>query len=111
VVPLAAAELATAEAGKSDMNRTVPNAKNWPEKKKRGGLRAIDKGTSNYDVTGRLRRLVHQIESGKHGEVTDVVLAIRSINDGRTGVKPMYLGTSQLEVLHFMACVIAKDIL
>jgi hypothetical protein len=38
-------------------------------------LRAIDRGNV-YDITGKLRRLIHQIENGKHGKVTDVIAAI-----------------------------------
>lgn len=99
------------------MNRTVPTGRlcdttaEKNAKLRRGSkLRVIDKG-NNYDVTGKLRRLVHQIESGKHGDVTDVALALRSIEDGRAGVRTIWLGTSQPEVLHFMACRLQKDIL
>ena len=71
-------------------------------------LRPIDKGNV-YDVTGKLRRLVHEIESGKHGEVTDVIAAIRRVDHGKVGIHTIYLGTSQPEVLHYMACRLEKD--
>lgn len=71
-------------------------------------LRPIDKGNV-YDITGKLRRLVHEIESGKHGKVTDVITAIRHVKDGKLGIKTIYYGTSQPEVLHYMACRLEKD--
>jgi len=73
-------------------------------------LRVIDKG-SNYDITGKLRRLIHQIESGQHGKVTDVVLAIRKVKGSQIKIGSMWLGTSQPEVLHYMACRLEKEML
>jgi hypothetical protein len=71
-------------------------------------LRPINKG-SVYDVTGKLRKLVHEIESGKHGDVTDVIAAIRCVKDKRTDVQTIFLGTSQPEVLHYMASRLEKE--
>ena len=73
-------------------------------------LKPINKGT-NYDITGKLRRLIHQIESGQHGKVTDVVLAIRKVKGSQTKIGSMWLGTSQPEVLHYMACQLEKEVL
>jgi len=55
------------------MNKTVPSPTNWPEQKRRkpGGIRAIDKGTS-YDVAGKLRHILRALEKGDHGEVRGV---------------------------------------
>ena len=71
-------------------------------------LRAIDSG-SVYDVTGKLRRLVHQIESDKLGKVTDVIAAIRRVDGAGTQIKTIFVGTSQPEVLHYMACRLEKE--
>jgi hypothetical protein len=71
-------------------------------------LRPINKGNV-YDVTGKLRRLVHEIESGKLGEVTDVVAAIRCIRDKKTSVQTIFTGTSQPEILHYMACRLERE--
>lgn len=69
---------------------------------------SINKGNT-YDVSGCLRRLVHQIETGKHGDVTDVVCAVRTIQNNKAGIRTMFFGTSQPEVLHYMACRLEKD--
>jgi hypothetical protein len=73
--------------------KTVPTARlcdteaEKNAKLRRGAkLRQIDKGNC-YDITRRMRKLIHEIESGKHGEVTDVVIAVRKIQDGRTAVR------------------------
>ena len=71
-------------------------------------LRPIDKGNI-YDITGKLRRLVHEIESGKHGDVTDVIAAIRSVKESKCGIQTIFYGKSQPEVLHYMACRLEKD--
>jgi hypothetical protein len=71
-------------------------------------LRPINKG-SVYDVTGKLRKMVHEIENGKFGEVTDVIAAVRCIKDKKTSVQTMFLGTSQPEILHYMACRLEKE--
>lgn len=97
------------------MNRTVPTAnlsETEAEKNKRlrrgSKLRAIDKGTC-YDVPGKLRRLVHEIESGKHGDVTDVVVAIRCIKNNKASLNSIFTGKSQPEVLQYMARFLAKE--
>lgn len=99
------------------MNKTVPTGRlcDTPAEKsaklRRGAkLRPIDKGNV-YDISGKLRRLVHQIESGKHGEVTDVVLAIRKIQDNKTEVSTAFYGKSQPEILHYMACLLERETL
>lgn len=98
------------------MNKTVPTgrlcdtAAEKNAKLRRGAkLRAIDRGTV-YDISGKLRKLLHEIEGGKHGDVTDVVLAIRKVKDGRTGIATAFIGTSQPEVLHFMASRLQAEI-
>ena len=94
---------------------TVPTARlcdTDAEKKarlRRGSkLRPINKGNV-YDVSGKLRKLVHEIESGKLGEVTDVIAAIRCTKEKKTAIQTIFLGTSQPEVLHYMACRLEKD--
>jgi hypothetical protein len=71
-------------------------------------LRSINKGTI-YDVSGKLRKIVHEIESGKHGDVTDVVLALRCVRDKKPCIHTIFCGTSQPEVLHYMACRLEKE--
>lgn len=63
------------------MNKTVPSPTSWPKTKtaRRGGLRAIDAGT-RMDVPGQLRKLAREIEQGKHGAVTDVAGAVRTVH-------------------------------
>lgn len=94
------------------MNKSVPSATNWPEdprrRAKRSGIRAIDQGTS-YDVPGKLRHLVHQIETGKHGRVTDVVLAIRGIQHGKIFIRLFYTGSSDMATLSQMIDYLKKD--
>ncbi len=99
------------------MNKTVPTGRlcDTPAEKsaklRRGAkLRPIDKGNV-YDISGRLRKLVHEIESGKHGEVTDCVIAIRKVENGRTALRTAYYGKSQPEVLHYMACMLERETL
>ena len=97
------------------MNTTVPTgrlcdtAAEKTARLRRGSkLRPIDKGNI-YDVTGKLRKLVHEIESGKHGDVTDVVCAIRVIKQNKAAIHSIFLGKSQPEVLHYMACRLEKE--
>lgn len=93
------------------MNRTVPGPTNWPDQKprpRRGGLRAIDKGTL-YDVSGKLRLVVHQIESGEYGEVTDVVLALRYVRQGQAGIRTIYTGKNDMGTLNLMADYLKRD--
>lgn len=95
------------------MNKTVPNGKNWPPEKprgKRGGLRAIDAGTS-YDVPGKMRRMVHKIEDGEFGRVTDVVCAVRCIKDGKITIRTMYTGKNSMGELLQMAEYLKKDMM
>lgn len=96
------------------MNTTVPTGRlcdTAAEKNarlRRGSkLRVIDRGNV-YDVSGKLRKLVHEIESGKLGHVTDVIAAVRSV-DKKTEIRTIYLGKSQPEVLHYMACRLEKE--
>jgi hypothetical protein len=71
-------------------------------------LRVIDTG-SVYDITGKLRTLIRQIENEKFGKATDVIAAIRFIKGKKIGIETIYYGTSQSEVLHFMACRLEKE--
>jgi hypothetical protein len=97
------------------MNTSVPTGRlcdTEAEKKarlRRGSkLRAIDSGNV-YDITGKLRRLIHEIEGGKLGKVTDVIAAVRNVQDSKVGIKTIFYGTSQAEILHYMACRLEKD--
>lgn len=47
--------------------------------KAKHGIRAIDQGTP-YDLTGKLRWLARDIESGKQGDITDIVVITRERN-------------------------------
>jgi hypothetical protein len=97
------------------VNRSVPSPTNWPEdgrKKKlramKSGLRAIDRGTT-YDVPGNLQKLVHEINNGKKDRVTDVVLALRSVRNGKPVIRTLYTGKSDMATLHFMAQYLVRD--
>jgi hypothetical protein len=97
------------------LNKTVPSPTNWPDdprarklRAKKSGIRAIDQGTS-YDVSGRLRRLIHQIEDGKHGHVTDIVLAIRCITGDGIRIRTIYTGSSEMARLGQMIDYLKKD--
>jgi hypothetical protein len=97
------------------MNTSVPTGRlcdTEAEKKarlRRGSkLRVIDTGNI-YDITGKLRRLIHRIERGELGKVTDVIAATRSVKNNKVGINTIFYGTSQPEVLHYMACRLEKD--
>lgn len=77
---------------------------------KKSGIRAIDRGTS-YDVSGRVRRLMRSVEAGNFGRVTDAVVILRGIKDGKVNAQPFFYGVSETEVLHFMASRAAKECL
>ena len=97
------------------MNTTVPNAKNWPDDRrgkllaaKRSGLRAIDKGTS-YDIPGKLRRLTHEIENGKHGDVRGIVLGLLCEKDGKLKMNDIFCGKASMAELHLLAAYLEKE--
>jgi hypothetical protein len=75
------------------MKRTASAAK-----VKRSGIRAVDQGTV-YDVTGKMRWLTREIESGKQGHITDVLIVTRASN-GQIG--SFAFGTSHRERAHHM---------
>lgn len=57
---------------------------------KKAKLRAIDQGT-RYDITGQLRRLVRDLESGRHGQVKHVVVGIKSyVDDNPKDHRPIF---------------------
>jgi hypothetical protein len=99
------------------MKSTVPTARLCDTKAERDAavrrtskLRPIDAGTS-YDATGKLRRLIHKIEKGEYGHVTNMVCAIRTIENGRAGIRTVYTGKSTMDTLHFMASRLAKEMI
>jgi hypothetical protein len=51
---------------------SVPGAKNWPERKKRAGLRVIDRGTDN-DAEGSLVRLTRSFQKESRGKLVAFV--------------------------------------
>jgi hypothetical protein len=73
-------------------------------------IRAIDQGTL-YDVPGKLRRLVREIEKGDLGRVTDVVNAVRIVKDGKVSIRTMYTGTSDMPTLKFMVDRLGKELI
>jgi hypothetical protein len=97
------------------MNKTVPNAKNWPDEgrdrllaRKRSGIRAINKGTS-YDVPGKLRKLAREIEKGMHGEVRGAALAFLYAKDGKLKASCIFTGTCSTAELHMLACYLEQE--
>jgi hypothetical protein len=90
------------------MNKTIPTAKLLDTeaeklKKRRGaGIRAIDQGTS-YDVTGKIRQKVREIEHGTWGRVTDAILLIRYI-DPELGVcsHGFNIGPGTIDTLYYL---------
>lgn len=66
-------------------------------------IRAIDQGTV-YDKTGRMRKLVRDIESGKHGAVTDIVCCIahRDHNGRGIGVTAFHFGPGGAPTAHWI---------
>lgn len=86
------------------------NKRAKPDRVKKSGIRAIDRGTV-YDVPGRLIRLARQIEKGEHGEVTDVIITYRAKKGGINRVDHSIHGKSDTETLHFMACRAVEYIL
>jgi hypothetical protein len=73
-----------------------------PVARKKSNIRAIDQGTP-YDVTGRMRRLVRDVEAGHYGEVTDAIVILRGKNGKSVNIQPFFYGKSETEVLYFMA--------
>lgn len=95
--------------GSVPTGRLCDTAAEKKAKLRRGSkLHPIDRGTI-YDVTGKMRKWIREMESGDNGDVTDVVMAYRFVKDGRVGVRTKWLGRSQQEVLHWMAVVLQKD--
>ena len=92
------------------MNKTVPSPTNWPEEKrksKRGGIRAIDKGTP-YDVPGRLKKWAREIESGKLGRATDFLMVVRVVRDDGVAYEHFSNGISTIETYAYMADLAKK---
>lgn len=69
---------------------------------KKSGIRAIDRGTV-YDLTGKLRWLTRDIESGKHGHITDVVIISRAANGS---IGSFYFGNEPRERAHYMVSTV-----
>lgn len=76
--------------------------------KKAKTIHPIDLNT-RYDVPGRLRQLAQSIEDGNFGTVTDVAFSLRFIHEEGVHVKSFVIGSSQSEVVHYMACSMVKD--
>ena len=73
-------------------------------------IRRIDRGT-RYDITGNLRKLVRDIESGKLGQVRDIVFAIRTIRvGGAIEVDTRHVGTGTMETALYTWEAARKDI-
>lgn len=68
---------------------------------RRAKLRAIDQGT-RYDVAGKLRGIVRQIESGEM-EARDVILLTRECENNRIPTVTMHhFGNGTIENIHWM---------
>jgi hypothetical protein len=82
-------------------------------KPKRGGIhtvRAINEGTS-YGVSGRLRRLIREIESGNLGEVRHCIVLLNCKSDGKRFVKTQYYGPGEVDSFAYMIAIAQKDVL
>jgi hypothetical protein len=95
----------------------VPNANPGDTRKKakpkKNGIhaaRAIDEGTA-YCVSGRLRRLIREIESGKLGEVRHCIVLLNCKTDDRRFVKTQYYGRGEVEAFAYMLAIGQKDVL
>lgn len=65
-------------------------------------LRAIDQGT-RYDVTGMLRKLERKIERGEQGKVSDVMVIVRTVEDGGgVGVEVFHYGNGGIDKAYYM---------
>ena len=74
-------------------------------------LRVIDEGTT-YDVSGRLRRLTREIESGELGEIRHCIVLLNcKRKDGSKYVKTQYYGRGEVEAFAYMIAVGQKDVL
>lgn len=91
------------------MNRTVPNAKNWPDQKKpkHGGIRVIDRGT-NYDTLGKFRRVLRQMEKGDVGEIRGFALSIVTGSGEEIRYKHAMYGPASMSELRAAATSLAK---
>ena len=69
-----------------------------PVPQKRRNIRAIDEGTI-YDVTGKMRAMVREMERGEEGTITDAVIIIRR-NNGSIGTR--HFGPGGREIAHWM---------
>jgi hypothetical protein len=90
------------------MNKTIPTARlcdTEAERKKKmlraSRLRPIDRGTY-YDIPGRMRMLLRQIERGEWGKVTDVSVVLRYIKDDGVRINSRHTGTGTTETYSYM---------
>lgn len=71
-------------------------------KKKRTNLRVIDRGT-RYDVSGKLRAFVREIERGGINPRDVIILSRETIrNNASARVDMRHFGTGSTEDLHWM---------
>jgi hypothetical protein len=77
---------------------------------KKPKLFAITQGTL-YDVPMRLKKLSRDIEHGTYGRVTDSVVILRFIENGRLGVQGYHFGPSSIEIVQGMAQRIATRLM
>jgi hypothetical protein len=75
-------------------------------KVRKSRLRVINNGT-RYDVAGKLKWLARQIESGKLGDVRDVVVGVAHIgNGGGMTASAYHYGTGNIAAAHhLLKCV------
>lgn len=67
----------------------------------RNRLVSIQRGTY-YDIPGKMQRMGRSISTGEFGDVTDALVIIRYIDEGRLNVKGFHYGTSSVEVAQSM---------
>lgn len=91
------------------MNPMLPNSNpdETRTKKKlkasKSKLRVINQGTV-YDATGRMRTWIREIESGKYGRCTDIVMIARCHEPGgeEAHVRMWHNGTGKREIANFL---------
>ena len=67
-----------------------------------GKLRAIDRGT-RYDITGKMRRLIHRIESGEIVPRDVLVVTSESCGPNRSNTIILHhMGFGSTEEIHWM---------
>lgn len=78
--------------------------------KRKTTIRAINAGTSN-DATGRAKRWIRLLETGKLGRVTDVMVTARVLKGDQACTECFQNGTGGAEIFHYIASVHANRLL